>query len=491
MFLWRKRAGLISDFDWTSLVQEVGWRYEGPQVYSAVTVLRLLLLMESEGREGGGLLGQMMDHNEERQAEHPELWQFETEFVVRQLQERLGLASRFTEVQIRRAAGVLATNSTTLQGHSQSVVKGIGLYPVYSMMNHSCTCNTKTIIDSTANYDMTVLAHVDIMAGEEITNQYIKPDRPTLYRRPFLRRKWFFDCLCPRCLDPTELGSHLSSLVCVVRGCGGTVTVCSTTTNQSDWACQLCGHTVNNEEAFNILELATHIQQEALERLDSRKSGEEEKEILQKTNHLLSNGNSNGRTQHQHEETKKSGGRNTGRLTDDLYLLEEALFRLSGILHHHNYFNIQLKLRLIELYAALPEPELSRTEVQRQIQLCSEVTDCLTRVNSGYSSWRTKILPALATARLRAAGRDLGRGIISKSRSEWSTLIGQNPSRYCALIGWDQGTKRLLCRERIYYRRWRQQYNNPTYNRFFLCLPTSVFTSLHESDLELTSLVQV
>ena len=391
-------------------LQELGYRYEGPRTYSALTVLRLLLLMEREGREGGGLIGKMMDHNEERRTEHPELWDFETEFVVRPLQERLGLAARFSEEQIRRAAGILATNSTSLQGPSQLLVKGIGLYPVYSMMNHSCTCNTKTIIDSSNNYAMTVLAHVDIKAGEEITNQYIKPDRPTLYRRPFLRRKWYFDCLCPRCLDPTELGSHLSSLLCARRGCGGTLLVCSTTTSQSDWACLRCGLTVSNEEAFNILELATNIHQEVLDRLDTKKSDEKENEI----NDFLSNGNTNGRTQQR--ETKKPVDRNSGRITRDLYLLEEALFRLSPLLHHHNYFNLQLQLRLIDLYAALPELELSRTAVQRQVQLCSEVTDCLTRVNSGYSSWRTKILPALATARIRAAGRDLQEGSISKGR---------------------------------------------------------------------------
>ena len=78
----------------------MGHRYDGPRLYSAVTVLRLLLLMEREEREGRGLTGKMMDHNEERRTEHPEVWKFETEFVVRQLQERLGLSSRFPEEQI-------------------------------------------------------------------------------------------------------------------------------------------------------------------------------------------------------------------------------------------------------------------------------------------------------------------------------------------------------------------------------------------------------
>ena len=28
------------------------------------------------------------------------------------------------------------------------------------------------------------------------------------------RKYWYFDCCCARCSDTTELGSHMSSLVC-------------------------------------------------------------------------------------------------------------------------------------------------------------------------------------------------------------------------------------------------------------------------------------
>jgi len=38
-----------------------------------------------------------------------------------------------------------------------------------------------------------------------------------LKRRTKLREKWFFDCSCSRCSDPTELGSHASSLLCQVH----------------------------------------------------------------------------------------------------------------------------------------------------------------------------------------------------------------------------------------------------------------------------------
>ena len=63
-------------------------------------------------------------------------------------------------------------------------------------------------------------------------------------------------------------------------------------------------------------------------------------------------------------------------------------------------------------------------ELQRQIQLCSDVTDCLTRVDSGYSEWRTKIIPALSRAKMMSAHRDLQRGLITKNK--YDKLLMEN-----------------------------------------------------------------
>ena len=65
------------------------------QHYSAVTVLRLLLVMEKEemmislkknkeddDTSKAGIVSKMMDHNEERMTEQPDIWMFETEFII-------------------------------------------------------------------------------------------------------------------------------------------------------------------------------------------------------------------------------------------------------------------------------------------------------------------------------------------------------------------------------------------------------------------------
>ena len=82
----------------------------------------------------------------------------------------------------------------------------------YSILSYCPRCNTKTF--KLANHRMEVRAQTEIRAGEQITNQYLKPEKPTFLRRPLLRDKWHFDCQCRRCADPTELGSNLSAVIC-------------------------------------------------------------------------------------------------------------------------------------------------------------------------------------------------------------------------------------------------------------------------------------
>ena len=82
--------------DECELFKTVGFRAnvedvdEFDQQYSAVTVLRLLRVMEKEdGIDTDekcdhilGMIGNLMDHNEDREMEHPDIWNFEKEFVI-------------------------------------------------------------------------------------------------------------------------------------------------------------------------------------------------------------------------------------------------------------------------------------------------------------------------------------------------------------------------------------------------------------------------
>ena len=201
-------------------------------------------------------------------------------------------------------------------------------------MFYSCySGNTKTVINN--DYSIQVIAQVNITAGQEITNQYMKADKPTIIRRPFLRQKWFFDCICPRCSDPTELGSHLSSLLCPIAKCYGSVVSSHPLDYDSPWTCLSCGAVLCLDRVQGILEQAQQL-------LDTP-AGED------------------GVVEH----------------------YECLIYKLSSLLHPYNHLILDIKQKLALLYGNIPQfsmDTMSRPAKHRKVQLCMDVMDCLGKV---------------------------------------------------------------------------------------------------------------
>lgn len=76
-----------------------------------------------------------------------------------------------------------------------------GLYPMASLMNHSCTPNTHH--DFSKDYRMLIKAAKVIPVGTEITSTYAPLLMGTPARRHFLAQSKHFECKCNRCKDPT------------------------------------------------------------------------------------------------------------------------------------------------------------------------------------------------------------------------------------------------------------------------------------------------
>jgi hypothetical protein len=140
-----------------------------------------------------------------------------------------------TAEDITRAEDVLDVNAFEIRGPEHSIR---GLYPVTAMMNSSCRPNTQNSIDS--DWVCRVRAVRPIAKGEEITDTYTYTLSNTLYRRKQLRNTKYFDCCCARCSDPTELGSHLSTLLCRVPACGGYSLARAPLEGSSPWTCRRC-----------------------------------------------------------------------------------------------------------------------------------------------------------------------------------------------------------------------------------------------------------
>ena len=124
-----------------------------------------------------------------------------------------GAASKqVSEEELHRLIGIFMINSLEVElgpGHGEEM----GFYPVFSNINHSCLANARLV--KLPDKSIEVCAKVAIKEGEEVTNCYLRTSlTPTMSRRKLLRTKWFFDCVCQRCQDPTELNSHLSSQRC-------------------------------------------------------------------------------------------------------------------------------------------------------------------------------------------------------------------------------------------------------------------------------------
>ena len=113
---------------------------------------------------------------------------------------------------IRKSIGQLFNNAKSLekQGHQSS-----GLYGRYAMINHACVSNAKVVVGrATSNFTIQVRAQVFIKKGEEITTRYVGITNGVPLRADMLREHWCFTCSCDRCIDPTELGSYFSAILC-------------------------------------------------------------------------------------------------------------------------------------------------------------------------------------------------------------------------------------------------------------------------------------
>lgn len=100
---------------------------------------------------------------------------------------------------------------------------GTGLYPVISIVNHSCVPNAVLHFDGNR---AALRALEDTQEGTEITISYVELAASTNTRRKALRDQYYFDCNCIRCSRlVTREGSRedafLEGYGCVNSDCNG------------------------------------------------------------------------------------------------------------------------------------------------------------------------------------------------------------------------------------------------------------------------------
>ncbi|KVH87869.1 SET domain-containing protein [Cynara cardunculus var. scolymus] len=95
----------------------------------------------------------------------------------------------------------LACNAHTICD-SELIPLGTGLYPVISIINHSCSPNSVLVFEGRM---ATVRAMQRIPKGSEVLISYIETAGSTMTRQKALKEQYFFTCCCPRCI---KLGQH-------------------------------------------------------------------------------------------------------------------------------------------------------------------------------------------------------------------------------------------------------------------------------------------
>ena len=180
-------------------------------IYTAVALLRVLLLKRDKPDQWE-MVERLMDHWEERSTNTEVVKAMKIMFAF--FSKKLSLD--WVELgDVQHVFGVLQTNSVSLISR-----QGRTVYPVVSLLSHSCLPNLEPISNPAAG--MKLRAKTLIRAGEQLTMRYTTIATalsPAWSRRQLIRAEWMFDCHCPRCLDSSDLNTFLAALKC--QNCGG------------------------------------------------------------------------------------------------------------------------------------------------------------------------------------------------------------------------------------------------------------------------------
>ncbi|XP_076056980.1 SET domain-containing protein SmydA-8-like [Oratosquilla oratoria] len=173
------------------------------QMYECISPLRCLWLKD-KAPDKWKMLMAMESHLEERK--NTEVYLFNQTNVVEFIKNYLKVPD-FSEQEVQEVCGIIDVNGFEIPGPNM-----IGLYGKACMLEHTCIPNTSRTFDSQMN--IVVRAAVPIRKGQHITTSYTDPMWGTANRQIHLKNSKYFECSCQRCRDPTEMGTHLSSLRC-------------------------------------------------------------------------------------------------------------------------------------------------------------------------------------------------------------------------------------------------------------------------------------
>jgi len=176
-------------------------------VYEVITILRCLYLKQTCEAKWKKLK-ELEPHEEARKKNGK--YDRDAATMVRVIREFLKIPeTTFTTQEILDVCGILNVNA-----HEVPVTPTPtqALYANISILEHSCINNASKHFDG--DNRVVIRAAINIKKGEHISINYSDPMWGTANRQLHLAETKYFVCSCPRCSDPTELGTMFSSIRC-------------------------------------------------------------------------------------------------------------------------------------------------------------------------------------------------------------------------------------------------------------------------------------
>ncbi|KAG5176750.1 hypothetical protein JKP88DRAFT_249267, partial [Tribonema minus] len=106
----------------------------------------------------------------------------------------------------------IQSNAHAMVDDRSSSIRGLGLFPLASMLNHSCIPNVALCFSFGTEHNVPVLtfrALRNISAGEELCYSYVDLYQTTAQRRHMLQAAYHFTCGCVRCTATDALHAAL------------------------------------------------------------------------------------------------------------------------------------------------------------------------------------------------------------------------------------------------------------------------------------------
>lgn len=115
--------------------------------------------------------------------------------------------------EILKVCGIIQVN-----GHEVPLTDApyVAIYDTGSMLEHSCVPNCSKTFTSNGHL-LIRTRNINIKKGEHLSISYTDPLWGTAQRLAHLADTKFFVCKCPRCSDPTELGTYYSGVKCTAE----------------------------------------------------------------------------------------------------------------------------------------------------------------------------------------------------------------------------------------------------------------------------------